>query len=115
MTVSTDLTVHGLEYLNWKPWFAWRPVKTQQGKWLWLRRVYRRKSHFVDSEIVRSSSPVLIKGQLKHFVYADAEAMLVDKLSEPDKKEQLHRIMLNPNKSKIYASPNNFVRIQEIK
>ena len=25
--------------LYWNPWFAWRPVKTIEGKWAWLKPV----------------------------------------------------------------------------
>ena len=27
----------------WRPWFAWFPVTTYDGEWLWLRRVDRRR------------------------------------------------------------------------
>ena len=27
---------------EWEPWFAWYPVKTEQGPWIWLCRTYRR-------------------------------------------------------------------------
>ena len=26
----------------WAPWFAWHPVRTLDGRFLWLRRVRRR-------------------------------------------------------------------------
>lgn len=26
----------------WKPWFAWRPVRTVGGRWYWGRTVYRK-------------------------------------------------------------------------
>lgn len=25
------------------PWFAWRPVRLWDGRWTWLRHVYRRR------------------------------------------------------------------------
>jgi hypothetical protein len=28
---------------SWVRWFAWRPVKTEQGRWVWLRHTYRRR------------------------------------------------------------------------
>ena len=28
-------------YEDWHLWFAWRPVKTLNGRWVWLRRLYR--------------------------------------------------------------------------
>jgi hypothetical protein len=27
---------------SWKPWFAWRPVKTIKGKRVWMEKIYRR-------------------------------------------------------------------------
>ena len=27
---------------QWQPWFAWHPVLTKQGEWVWLETVYRR-------------------------------------------------------------------------
>ena len=26
---------------NWKPWFAWRPVRTISGQRVWLKHIYR--------------------------------------------------------------------------
>jgi len=31
------------EWVIWEDWFAWHPIKTIDGKWLWLRIVWRRK------------------------------------------------------------------------
>lgn len=28
---------------EWQRWFAWRPVKLEQGGWCWLRRTWRRR------------------------------------------------------------------------
>lgn len=27
---------------QWRPWFAWHPVQTIDGRWAWLRTVERR-------------------------------------------------------------------------
>lgn len=27
----------------WRSWFAWKPVRTFDGVWMWLRRVKRRR------------------------------------------------------------------------
>lgn len=27
---------------KWEPYFAWLPVKTEQGTWVWLRKTNRR-------------------------------------------------------------------------
>ena len=37
-----------LHYLDgfateWRPWFAWRPVRLEQRKWAWLRWTYCRR------------------------------------------------------------------------
>lgn len=32
-------------------WFAWRPVKTQEGNWVWLERVYRILTRWEDFTI----------------------------------------------------------------
>lgn len=32
-------------YGAWHLWFAWRPVKTQQYGWRWLRYVHRAKHY----------------------------------------------------------------------
>lgn len=31
-------------YSEWKPWFAWRPVKLETGEWVWWEAVFRRYS-----------------------------------------------------------------------
>lgn len=28
---------------NWEPWFAWAPVRTIDGKKVWLKKIYRRE------------------------------------------------------------------------
>ncbi len=36
---------------SWKPWFAWRPVKTVGDQKVWLRAIYRRKINtYVDMD-----------------------------------------------------------------
>jgi hypothetical protein len=32
----------------WHWWFAWRPVRLVDGRWVWLRRVMRRLWYFPD-------------------------------------------------------------------
>lgn len=29
--------------LGWTRWFAWRPVRSEQGNWIWLRSTWRRE------------------------------------------------------------------------
>lgn len=31
-----------IEILPWHIWFAWRPVKTVSGEYVWLKKIYRR-------------------------------------------------------------------------
>jgi hypothetical protein len=31
-----------IDYFEWHPWFAWRPVETECNTWVWLERVMRR-------------------------------------------------------------------------
>lgn len=34
-----------IKYTEWRPWFAWRPVKTEYtNEWIWGKRIYRRFS-----------------------------------------------------------------------
>ena len=38
---------------EWKPWFAWRPVRVDDS-WVWLKKIYRRRSclrHGVPADI----------------------------------------------------------------
>lgn len=28
---------------EWQKWFAWRPVRSEQGAWVWLRWTWRRR------------------------------------------------------------------------
>ena len=30
-------------FLEWHPWFAWRPVQLADDTWVWLERVQRRR------------------------------------------------------------------------
>ena len=34
---------NGPDCYPWRPWFAWRPVKTISGQRVWLRRIYKRR------------------------------------------------------------------------
>jgi hypothetical protein len=31
---------------NWRPHYAWFPVKTVRGKWIWLKPIYKRVARF---------------------------------------------------------------------
>lgn len=31
-----------ISHFEWKPWFAWYPVRTEQNKIVWLQRVEKR-------------------------------------------------------------------------
>lgn len=31
------------QYTNWYWWFAWRPVRARCGRWVWLKRIWRRR------------------------------------------------------------------------
>lgn len=33
----------GVDCYPWRPVFAWWPVRTIGGRWIWLRRVYKRR------------------------------------------------------------------------
>ena len=36
---------------KWTTWFAWRPVKTIGGRWIWLKRIYRTVGNtYVDQD-----------------------------------------------------------------
>ena len=36
---------------NWRPWFAWRPVKTVSDRWVWWETIYRKVGNdYVDEE-----------------------------------------------------------------
>lgn len=37
------LHIQEAEFTTWREWFAWRPVKTEQGRWVWLRKTYVRR------------------------------------------------------------------------
>lgn len=36
------IEMKAIDYRQWHPWFAWFPVPTQDGFWVWGRTVYRR-------------------------------------------------------------------------
>lgn len=41
----TCVPLHILEgtMTAWERWFAWRPVRSEQGNWIWLRSTWRRR------------------------------------------------------------------------
>lgn len=44
MDAADDMRpMFGFPVARWHGWFAWRPVKTVDAGWCWLRRVYRRR------------------------------------------------------------------------
>jgi hypothetical protein len=45
MALRSDAPLHVREGLvtEWAPWFAWRPVRSEQGRWIWCRRTWRRR------------------------------------------------------------------------
>lgn len=48
----------------WCHWFAWFPVRTVDGRFAWLRSIYRRRYH---------TKPHLDGPQFKWWVYARAD------------------------------------------
>ena len=37
--------------MPWTAWYAWYPVKTISGRWIWRTTVYRKKgNNYVDNE-----------------------------------------------------------------
>lgn len=48
----------------WCSWFAWRPVRTVDARWAWLRTIWRRRFH---------TKPYLDGPQLKWWIYARAD------------------------------------------
>lgn len=40
---GTPLHVREAAFTDWREWFAWRPVRAEQGGWVWLRQTWRRK------------------------------------------------------------------------
>jgi len=40
--VTTDISIGTIQH-----WFAWHPVFTQDGYFVWLERVYRDRVHFM--------------------------------------------------------------------
>jgi hypothetical protein len=38
-------------HIPWKPWFAWRPVTTVSGRWVWWEHIYRKYGNtYVDHD-----------------------------------------------------------------
>lgn len=48
----------------WCQWFAWRPVITVDGRFAWMRRIWRRRYH---------TKPHLQGPQFRWWVYARAD------------------------------------------
>jgi hypothetical protein len=48
----------------WCAWFAWRPVRTVDARWAWMRRIWRRRYH---------TKPYLDGPQFKWWIYARAD------------------------------------------
>lgn len=74
--------IQGIEFLEWRPWFAWYPVKQYStGKWLWLKKLYRRKCYFNYEVVVPTAAPIYIKQQLLQFIFETRENVLCDNLA----------------------------------
>jgi len=42
---------NSMAFREWKPWFAWRPVRTVDGDVVWWTRIYRRVGNsYVDHD-----------------------------------------------------------------
>lgn len=89
--------VQGLAYLEWKPWFAWYPVKQYStGKWTWLKKVYRRKCYYNYKVVVPSASPMYIEQKLSQFIFETSETVLCEKLAGT-KMSKLESILKLPS------------------
>jgi len=43
---------------NWHLWFAWRPVRSIEGEWLWLRVIERKINFLWCGEVIDYREPV---------------------------------------------------------
>ena len=34
-----------VDSFEWRDWFAWYPVKTSSGQWVWLEKIKRKNHH----------------------------------------------------------------------
>lgn len=44
--LSDPLHIQESQVTGWSPWFAWHPVRTVEGRWLWFITVKRRMRIF---------------------------------------------------------------------
>lgn len=47
-------------YRKWQPWFAWRPVQTISGQWVWWDYTYRKVANSYSDDM-----------DLRWYFYAD--------------------------------------------
>ena len=48
---SLRYTLYEKRKVPWEPWFAWRPVTTITGQWIWWRHIYRKYANtYVDHD-----------------------------------------------------------------
>jgi hypothetical protein len=40
---ARDIINEALRVRDWHIWFAWFPVKTDEGIWIWRRKVWRKR------------------------------------------------------------------------
>lgn len=43
--------------MKWEAWFAWRPVQTLSGRWVWLRTIERRWNPNINFRILAAWDP----------------------------------------------------------
>ena len=101
-------TINDIDKAEWRYWYAWFPVKTQNAGWQWLTKVYRRKHHLVVENKQPYASPASVTVRLD---------MLIDKLGG-NKKDKIPKLLADPKKCRDYklckTSKRGFTSVQII-
>ncbi|MBV36256.1 MAG: hypothetical protein CMP47_12535 [Rickettsiales bacterium] len=110
-------TINDIDKAEWRSWYAWFPVKTQNAGWQWLTKVYRRKHHLVVENKQPYASPASVTVRLDTFIYDSSEAVLIDKLGG-NKKDKIPKLLADPKKCRDYklckTSKRGFTSVQII-
>lgn len=54
------------EYDAWYRWFAWYPVKVDNGKYIWLRIIFRRNGH---RHVIRNKEIIIRFREYKECIF----------------------------------------------
>ena len=101
--LNSYLSAREIRSMEWRSWFAWRPVKLACGRTAWFEFVYRRKSK-IELERIPTDSPGCFTPRVKlsDYVYITDIDYIVEIIKGKESYFQVAQRILRNNTGGVF-------------